>query len=143
MAASTGRIVAVGLGAGLFFNILGWLGNNLLLGADWDSASALATNAVTLPYPRLVREIVSLVPDFLFGLTMAWFYSRTVDRTPIGTFKFVLVYWLATVGVLYLAIVNSKLLPWQVCVKTSLLALILFLPAVWLLPRYIPPANEA
>ena len=137
MASSSTRIVVVGLCFGLFFNLLGWVGNNLLLGEDWHAAGALAANSVQLPYPKLTREIVSLAPDFIYGLTMAWLYSRTSDRSTGGTAKFVFVYWLATVAVVYLAVVNSKLLPWQVSVKTSLLALILFIPAVWLLPRYI------
>ena len=140
--ASTGRILVVGLCFGLFFNLLGWVGNNLLLGGDWDAAAALAVNSVELPYSRLAREIVSLVPDFVYGLTMVWLYSGTVDRSTGGTASFVFVYWLATVAIVYLAVVNSKFLPWEVSVKTSLLALILFLPAIWLLPRYIGPADR-
>lgn len=133
----TPRVLAVGLALGLFFNLLGWIGKNLLLGSDWDAAAKVATNAVQLPYSSLTREIVSLAPDFIYGVTMAWLYSRTVDRSGPGTAKFVLVYWIATVAVVYLAIVNSRMLPWEVSIKTAVLALILFLPSIWLLPRFI------
>jgi hypothetical protein len=134
------KVLITGLLFGVFFNALGWLGNNLWLGADWKRAAASVANEVVLPYSRLAREAISLVFDFVFGITMCWMYARTSDRSFVAAFKFVVVYWLATVGTMYLAIVNSRLLPWEVSLKTSLLALVLFLPAAFILPRVFKAA---
>lgn len=42
---------------GLLWNVLGWLGNNLLLGDAWDTVSAQATPGFSPPYSGLVREV--------------------------------------------------------------------------------------
>jgi hypothetical protein len=137
MGASLGRIIGVGLGLGLYMTILGWLGNNLLLGADWDRAGELAANNVVLPYPDLAREIVSLVFDFVYGLTMTWLYSKTGDRSLAFSAKFQSVFWLATLIVFYVAAVNSRFVPWEVAWKTTLLGLVIAIPIVFMLPRLI------
>lgn len=138
MRSSPGRVIAVGLGLGLYMTVLGWLGNNLLLGADWDRAGELAANNVVLPYPDLAREIVSLVFDFVYGLTMAWLYSKTSDRSLGFSAKFQAVFWLATLIVFYVAAVNSRFVPWEVAWKTTLLGLVIAIPIVFVLPRLIP-----
>lgn len=142
MKASVSRILTVGLLLGLYMNVFGWLGNNLLLGADWDRAGELAANNVTLPYPRWVREVVSLVFDFSYGLSMTWLYAQTRDRSLKFSFQFAAVFWFATVIVLYVAMVNSRLLPWEVSAKTTLLALAIGVPIIFALPRIIPPADR-
>jgi hypothetical protein len=50
---------------GVALNALGWLGNNLLLGAAWDAANAGAAAGLAPPWPPLVREIVTLLSDFI------------------------------------------------------------------------------
>jgi hypothetical protein len=138
MGTSTGRVIAVGLGLGLYMTVLGWLGNNLLLGADWDRASALAANNVALPYPDLAREIISLVFDFVYCLTMTWLYSKTSDRSLGFSAKFQFVFWFATLVVFYVAAVNSRFVPWEIAWKTTLLGLLIAVPIVFVIPRLIP-----
>lgn len=138
MGASTGRVVTVGLLLGLYMTTLGWLGNNLLLGDDWDRAGELAANAVVLPYPGFVREGISLVFDFVYGLCMAWLYSKTSNRSLGFSFRFAAVFWLVTVITLYVAVVNSRFLPWEIAAKTTLLALAIGVPIVFVLPRVLP-----
>lgn len=138
MGASFGRIIGVGLALGLYMTVLGWLGNNLLLGADWDRAGELAANKVVLPYPDLAREGISLIFDFVFGLTMTWLYAKTSDRSLGFSLKFQMVFWLATVIVFYVAAINSRFLPWEVAAKTTALALAIAVPIVFMLPRLIP-----
>jgi hypothetical protein len=138
MGASLGRVIGVGLGLGLYMTVLGWLGNNLLLGADWDRAGELAANNVVLPYPDLAREIVSLTFDFVYGLTMAWLYSKTGDRSLGFSAKFQAVFWLATLIVFYVAAVNSRFVPWEIAWKTTALGLVIAIPIVFALPRLIP-----
>jgi hypothetical protein len=138
MGASLGRVIGVGLGLGLYMTVLGWLGNNLLLGADWDRAGELAANNVVLPYPDLAREIISLVFDFLYGLTMTWLYSKTSQRSLIFSAKFQAVFWLATLVIFYVAAVNSRFVPWEVAWKTTVLGLVIAIPIIFVLPRLIP-----
>jgi hypothetical protein len=138
MGASLGRVIGVGLGLGLYMTVLGWLGNNLLLGADWDRAGELAANNVVLPYPDLAREIISLAFDFVYGLTMAWLYSKTSDRSLGFSAKFQFVFWLATLIVFYVAAVNSRFVPWEVAWKTTVLGLVIAAPIVFVLPRLLP-----
>lgn len=132
------RIFLIGLALGLYMNLLGWLGNNLLLGSGWDAAGLLITTDVQLPYPPLARELISLAPDFIYGLTMAWLYAQTSDRSLLFSFKFAAVFWTATVGVVYLAIVNSRFLPIEIAVQTTILALAIGAPIVFVLPRLLP-----
>jgi hypothetical protein len=138
MGASAGRVIAVGLLLGLYMTVLGWLGNNLLLGGDWDRAGLLAANQVVLPYPDLAREMISLVFDFVYGICMAWLYSKTSDRSLGFSLKFAAVFWTVTVIILYVAVINSRFLPWDVAVKTTLLALAIGVPIVFVLPRVLP-----
>lgn len=128
----------MGLALGLYMTALGWLGNNLLLGADWDRASELAANNVELPYPDLAREIISLIFDFFYGLAMTWLYSKTSDRSLVFSTKFQAVFWLTTLGVFYLAAVNSRFVPWEVAWKTTVLGLVIAIPIIFVLPRLIP-----
>lgn len=48
---SPGRIIWLGFAYGVLFNILGWLGNNLLLGEDWDAANAAVKAGFAAPWP--------------------------------------------------------------------------------------------
>jgi hypothetical protein len=134
------RVIVVGLGLGLYMTVLGWLGNNLLLGADWDRAGEVAANNVVLPYPDLAREIISLLFDFVYCLTMTWLYSKTIDRSIGFSMKFQAVFWFATLVVFYVAAVNSRFVPWEVAWKTTALGLVIVIPIVFLLPRLIPPS---
>jgi len=59
------RILRVGLAAGLLMNVLGWIGNQLLLGPLWkDAVQAI----VPVRSRTWVNEVVSLVPDFMYGI---------------------------------------------------------------------------
>lgn len=56
---SLGKVIAWGLLYGLFMTVTGWLGNNLLLAADWDPAyfpgrsrSKQRCSAWFSPYPQ-------------------------------------------------------------------------------------------
>jgi hypothetical protein len=138
MGASLGRVVIVGLALGLYMTALGWLGNNFLLGAEWDRAGELAANNVVLPYSDLTREIISLTFDFVFCLTMTWLYSKTADRSIGFSVKFQAVFWLATLVIFYVAAVNSRFVPWEIAWKTTVLGLAIAIPIVFLLPRLIP-----
>ncbi len=139
MGASAGRVAAVGLLLGLYMTIFGWLGNNLLLGDDWDRAGELAANSVVLPYPDLAREGISLVFDFVYGLCMAWLYAKTSDRSLGFSLRFAAVFWTTSVIVFYAAAVNARFLPWDIAAKTTLLALAIGVPIVFVLPRVLPP----
>lgn len=127
------RIVRGGLILGIFLNVAGWLGNVFLLGSRWDSAFASFpfTGWRTSPW----RDVISLAPDFVYGLAICWLYEALADRygRSLGTAAraTALVF---VVGALttYLGIANSALLPWGLAVAATLLALVVFVPGAWL-----------
>ena len=92
-----GRILGVGLAAGLLMNAVGWIGNQLVLGPLWKDA---IQTIVPLRTRTWVNELVSLVPDFIYGIAIAWLYVELArNRGPgLGTaITAALVVWAVTV----------------------------------------------
>lgn len=118
---------------GVMWNILGWLGNNVLLGAAWDSVSAQATPGFEPPYSGLAREGMTLVPDFIYAFGFVWMFAQMRTQTIASAVSLALVIELFVV-VVYLAMVTSGFLPWPVAVQTSVLALVIFLATAPILP---------
>lgn len=71
------RVLRVGLTAGLLMNVLGWIGNQLLLGPLWKDA---IQTVVPLRSRTWVNEVVSLVPDLLYGVAIAWLVWKILFR---------------------------------------------------------------
>jgi hypothetical protein len=122
---------------GLGFNILGWLGNNLLLGQLWDAAGEAAQMGFTPPWPPIVKELVSLVSDFIYAFAMVWLFANARRKTVAFALKLAFVIWLAGAALVYLVLVNLGFLPAEISLKTAILALIIFLAAALLLPLVI------
>ena len=126
---SAARVLGLGLAFGVAFNVLGWLGNNLLLGEDWDAANAAVKTGFAAPWPNLVRELATLVSDFVYAFAFVWLFANARRQTVVFAVLLALVLWTAGVALLYLVLVNSGFLPAGVAVKTSLLALVIFVAA--------------
>jgi len=130
---STMRIVKGGLILGIFLNVAGWLGNVFLLGPRWESAFASFPFTGWRASPW--RDVISLAPDFVYGLAICWLYDALAARygRSLGTAAraTALVF---VVGALttYLGIANSALLPWGLAASATLLALAVFAPGAWL-----------
>ncbi|MFC2952999.1 hypothetical protein ACFOOP_13750 [Marinicaulis aureus] len=122
---------------GLAFNILGWLGNNLLLGQLWDEAGAAAQAGFAAPWPPLIKEGVSLFSDFIYAFALVWVFANAREKSVAFALKLAFVIWLAGAALVYLVMVNSGFLPLEISVKTSLLALVIFLAMAPLLPAVI------
>lgn len=137
-----GRLLGVSLGLGLVFNVIGWVGNNLLLDADWDAANAGIKAGFVAPWPGLVRELVTLISDFVYAFALVWLFANSARRSEIVALQIALALWTVGVGLLYLVLVNSGFLPAGVAVKTSLLALAIFLAAAPALPVLVGPARR-
>lgn len=118
---------------GVLWNVLGWLGNNLLLGNAWDAASAQSTPGFSPPYSGLAREGMTLVPDFIYALGFVWVFAQMRVQTVASALSLALVLE-SFVLVVYLAMVTSGFLPWLVAVQTSALALVIFLVTAPILP---------
>lgn len=118
---------------GVLWNGLGWAGNNILLEADWDAIAAQLKPEFPPPYAGIGRELMTLVPDFLYAFMFVWLFSRFKDRSVGSAVSLVLIIELAVV-ITYLAIVTSGFLPWQIAAKTSLLALAIFVVTAPILP---------
>ena len=120
------RLIWLSLAFGVVFNILGWLGNNLLLGADWDVANAGVKAGFAAPWPALMKEAVTLASDFVYAFVLVWLYANARRQTVSFAVQLSVVLWLFGVALLYLVMVNAGFLPLGVAVKTSLLALGIF-----------------
>lgn len=127
------RIVGSGLILGLFLNFLGWIGNVFLLGQLWEAA--FLSIPVTAWRASPWQDVISLLPDFVYGIAICWAYAGLAPRygrsvaTALRATALVF-----TVGALttYVGIANSGLLPWTIAAATTLLALVTFVPGAWL-----------
>lgn len=133
---SSGRIIWLGFVYGVLFNILGWLGNNLLLGEDWDAANAAVKAGFAAPWPDLVRELVTLLSDFVYAFALVWLFANARRQTAAFAIMLAIALWTSGVAILYLVLVNGGFLPVGVAVKTSLLALVIFVAAAPTLPMF-------
>jgi hypothetical protein len=129
-----GSIVLWTLAFGVLWNGLGWAGNNLLLGADWDVVGARVTQDFTPPVGGLAREAVTLIPDFVYAFTFVWLFAQLRVQSVASSLALVVVVWLAGAVVTYIAIVNSGFLPLNIALKTGVLALVIFLITAPILP---------
>ncbi len=134
---SSGRIIWLGFAYGVLFNILGWMGNNLLLGEDWDAANAAVKAGFAAPWPDIVRELVTVLSDFVYAFALVWIFANARRQTAAFALMLVFALWLSGVASLYLVLVNGGFLPAGVAAKTSLLALAIFLAAAPTLPMFV------
>lgn len=118
---------------GVLWNILGWAGNNVLLGSVWDAVGTQATPGFEPPYSGLAREGMTLVPDFIYAFGFVWMFAHMRTQTIASAVSLALVMELFVV-VVYLAMVTSGFLPWPVAVQTSFLALVVFIVTAPILP---------
>lgn len=114
---------------GVAFNLLGWAGNNFLLGDLWDAAGSQVKSGFSAPWPPVVKEIVTIVSDFIYAFAMVWMFANARRQTIGFAIKLAVVIWLAGAALVYLVLVNSGFLPLEISAKTSLLALAIFVGA--------------
>lgn len=127
------RILWSGLILGLFLNFLGWLGNIFLLGPSWEAA--FLSIPVTAWRASPWRDVISLLPDFVYGIAICWTYAGLAPRYGRSVATALRATGLVfAVGALttYVGIANSGLLPWTLAAATTLLALVTFVPGAWL-----------
>lgn len=121
---SFGDIVKWGLLLGLVLTIEGIIGNRVILRDDWAAMHAAATMPFAPPYPHIVRELVSISFDFVQMVMMVWVFSRFTDKSFGSAMRLSLVWWLATLALFYLAVVNSKMMPWKISLDTTIVGLV-------------------
>ncbi|HSD70047.1 MAG TPA: hypothetical protein VLB07_10860 [Woeseiaceae bacterium] len=132
------RILLVGLLLGFLFNLFGWLGNVFVLGAMWNDATLIFADVPWRNSPW--RDAVSLVPDFIYGVAVAWLYaglSRRYGASATTGLRAILLVFLVGAFTTYLGIANSAFLSWTLAAATTLLALVVFLPGAWLVDRLL------
>ncbi|HSJ62930.1 MAG TPA: hypothetical protein VK922_03380 [Gemmatimonadaceae bacterium] len=133
-----------GLAAGLLLNVLGWIGNQLVLGRMWRTTVSTVT---PLRQRTLFNELLSLVPDFVYGIALAWLFLVLVsagrDRRT-AAWQAALLVWAVGAMTTYLGVWNSGLVPGGLAVATTLLALVTFVPTSWVVARLLKmPAPAA
>ena len=118
---------------GVAWNVLGWLGNNIVLGPAWDAVDARLTPDFAPPYAGVAREAMTLVPDFLYAFGFVWLFGQMRVQTIAASVSLALVLEVFVI-IVYLAMVTSGFLPWEIAAQTSLLALVIFVATAPLLP---------
>ena len=136
MTPSISKVLWVGLALGFVLNLFGWLGNVFVLGPMWNEAFA---GVPTTPWRETPwRDLVSFLPDFIYGVAVSWLYVRLARSdgpsfaTAVRACMLVFVVGALTT---YLGMANSGLLPWRLSVATTILALATFIPGAWLTER--------
>jgi len=136
-------ILGAGVVIGFALNLMGWLGNVFLLGPMWQRAFVGATSTDWRDSPW--RDLFSLLPDFIYGITVCWLYVALIPRYGASlTTALRASALIAMVGVVttYFGIANSGLLPWSISAATTLLALVTFVPGAWLVDRLLRPSAQ-
>ena len=136
------RIVWLGLGLGVFLNIVGVVGNGILLREAWAQAVPVRPAQAMTGWPSVA---ISLLSDFIFGPLLVWLYAAMLPRfgaTMWTALRAAAVIWVLGVAVPYLGIVRIGWLPVSVVVETSAVALTGFLPAAWLVVRFYRDTGE-
>jgi hypothetical protein len=137
------RVLLVGLLLGLMFNILGWLGNIFVLGHMWREATLPIADSPWRQSPW--RDVVSLLPDFIYGVAISWGYSAvssTYGASVLTALRITALVFLVGAFTTYLGIANSGFLPWTLALATTLLALLVFIPGAWLVHRFLGEARR-
>ena len=130
------RILWAGLLVGFVLNLLGWLGNVFLLGPLWQEAFSEVTTTSWRDSPW--RDVISLAPDFIYGVAMCWLYAALAVRhgaSVVTALRASALVFVVGAFTTYLGIANSGLLPWGLAVSTTLLAFVVFVPGAWLVDR--------
>lgn len=118
------RVLIVGLLAGLLLNVLGWLGNNFLLRSMWQEVGA---SLAEVEWRHSAwRDVLSLAPDFLYGIAIAWLFVRlrpwygSLWPASLASGLFVSLVGGVTT---YFAVANSGFIPWKLAAASFLLVL--------------------
>lgn len=129
----TGRVLLIGLLIGFLLNLTGWLGNNLLLGSLWDEVGrSLAPVAWR---DTLWSEIFSLLPDFVYGIAIAWLLAKLIScNEPLAVAALQTGLFISLLGgvTTYFAIANSGFIPWNLALASFVLVFATKLPLSFL-----------
>jgi hypothetical protein len=123
------KILSIGLLIGFLLNLLGWLGNNILLQEMWQEVGE--TLSPVKWRDSLWHDIFSLAPDFLYGIAIAWLCVklRTSYKTIFSASLAAGIYVSLVGGVTtYFAIANSGFIRWDLAVSSFVLVIATTLP---------------
>lgn len=137
------RILSTGLLAGLVMNVFGWLGNQLWLGREWDAAIA-GSGFAAARERTLWHEVGSLVPDFVYGIALAWLcviVAKASGDSRGSAYRAAGLLWLVAIATPLLGTANASLVPWRVTLLTLALALVIMLPVTELVWRRLVRAS--
>jgi hypothetical protein len=137
------RVIGVGLLVGFLLNLTGWVGNNVLLGDMWRAVTIPDGYAAWRDSPW--RDFFSLLPDFLYGLAIAWLcvaarstFSGWITCALAAGILVALVGGVTT----YFAIANSGFIPWTLAAASFVLVLATKLPLALLAGRLLEPNHN-
>ena len=132
------KILKIGLLIGFLLNLTGWIGNNLILGGLWQEVNETITPVAW--HQSIWKEVFSLLPDFLYGIAIAWLcvvlvpYLQSQKKAALYAGLFV-----AMVGGIttYFAVANSGFIPWKLALASFALVLATKIPLALLAGRLL------
>lgn len=136
------RVIAVGLLVGFLLNLTGWLGNNFMLGGLWQDLQM--TDAYRPWRDSPWRDLLSLLPDFIYGWGIAWLCAamrptfRSWVTCALASGAFVALMGGVTT---YFAIANSALVPWRLAFASFALVILTKMPFALLAGRLLEPRS--
>lgn len=68
------RVLKTALVNGLLLNMFGWIGNAIILRGEWREAVTIINIISPLNISGPLREVLTLVPDFIYGYLMIIIY---------------------------------------------------------------------
>jgi len=122
---NTGKVITGGLLAGLVFNVLDYISNTVIFGADLRANfTRLGLDPAAMENPMGIATWVSI--DFLFGIVAVWTYAAIRPRFGAGAKTAAYaggVLWLA-VSLVIFGFAQAGVFPMGLFLKYSLVALV-------------------
>jgi hypothetical protein len=137
------RVALVGLFVGFLLNLTGWLGNNFVLGAMWRAVGDSVAPVAWRESPW--KDVFSLVPDFFYGLAIAWLCIRLRPSSSSWVSPSLQAgIYVSLVGGIttYFAIANSGFIPWLLAFASFALVLGTKLPLALLAGWLLEPSHD-
>jgi hypothetical protein len=129
---NTGKVIVGGLVAGVVLNVIDFVVNGVVLGAQWEAATlARGVDPAAVGPSSMVGWITS---DFLMGLSIVWLYAAIRPRFGPGPSTAIcagLVVW-AISHIAYLALAFTGMYPMSTVMLSTLGALISYPAAAYI-----------
>jgi hypothetical protein len=129
------QVLKTALVNGFLLNLFGWIGNAIILKGEWREAQSMITFISPLNISGPFREVLTLVPDFIYGYGMIiiYLYIGTLEGfSRKARMQTILIAFLFGLFTTYFGLVTANLLPLRIACLTTAWGLLTFFPAFWI-----------